>query len=335
MNEPKTATAWQLSATVLALLLCGAWIAVATWARWSASQRPDAPFEPWTTGQAVGVALTLGMAAVVLSRILGIERRGGAVSTADMVTACMFAVIAAAHIAVDAISPRDAAVAWVVLVGIRFTVRPASRWLGVFLLGIACAASLLAAGALLVVSIVFPKALYKTLGLLTAAGIAIYTLPLLTPSGTPWANTYRVSDDVARVGPSFLWTLTADWADLTMPAIVLALLAVSDGVFGRGMEDEERNVRGSDYGVMAWLLVNVIVGACMPRLMVTHGFLFALPAFLLAPAGWRVLRRLPFDRAQWSLSIFSAASYALLAMLVWVPVRKGAELIMAALWVHP
>jgi hypothetical protein len=72
----------------------------------------------------------------------------------------------------------------------------------------------------------------------------------------------------------------------------------------------------------------------MPRVLVSHGLLFVLPAFLMAPSGWRLLRDLPLTRSNWTLWLFSVCSYTLVVWLAWTPVRTSAELIMAALWVR-
>ena len=67
-------------------------------------------------------------------------------------------------------------------------------------------------------------------------------------------------------------------------------------------------------------------------MLVSHGLLLALPAFLLVPDGWRTLRLLPFTRTNLTLSLLTAAYYGFMLMLVWVPVRAVLQLSAKALY---
>ena len=77
--------------------------------------------------------------------------------------------------------------------------------------------------------------------------------------------------------------------------------------------------------------MNLLAGICMPRVVVAHGLMFVLPAFLLVPAGWRMLCTLPITRSQWTLSLFTLSCWALMLLLLWVPVRTAGEKIIVAL----
>lgn len=337
MREASNSGKWQVSATATVLVLCCLWIQATTWAWWRTHLGDDALAAVASSHFALcnGIALCWATVVIIVFLPSGPVLK---VETGEVWAGLLFAALAAAHFASESLSPWDTVASFFVLLGICAAVRTKARWLVATLLGVACGCSPLAAGALVVLVRSGKSWSRQIAALLSAGAIAIATGVLIgLVSGRPWTEAMDVSSKVARVGPSFLWTLVAEWADMVMPVIVLALLAISERLFA------PRDAHGSMGGapmaatsgdaVMVWLLINTIAGICMPRVLVTHGLLFVLPAFLLVPAGWRVLRQLPFDRSQWTLSLFSGICYLLPLLLLWVPLRKTAELIMAALWV--
>ena len=340
MNETPDGAKWQPSATVVALVLCCAWIAATTWARWLSSLDPAAPTSSLTGFAALGIGIALCAGTVVVS---GVPSSGTGLqpTTGQMVAGVLFAAVGSAHIATDSLTFRDAAAVMLAVTGAGLAVKMRGHRVGALLLGLACGCSPLTVGA--VVVLLFPATgedprmafARRLFGLLTCGVAAMASAAAVTmTTGQQWLGAIAVPDNITRIGPAVVWTLTADWADLGMPVVILALLAVSARLFGPPCQAEATcDPSPGCYSIMIWLLINAVAGVCLPRIMLTHGLPFILPAFLLAPAGWRLLRQLPFDRSRWTLSLFSAICYLLPLLLLWVPIRKSSELIMAALLV--
>ena len=334
MDEPAPKTIWQPSATSIVLILCAVWIAATAWARWAIGRADPGVAPSLGAGAAVGITIALVAATLVVSRFLSTDLHFRT-RTGEVITAILFTAIASAHLADDAVTFRDATAAWLVLVGVQFACRPAARWIGITLVGVACGCSPLVGGALLVVVATFARPATQFIGFAIALFLAGFFYSMFTPREVSWTYAFPVLEEVVRVGPAYLWTLAADWGDIVMPVLVLALLAVAESLFGRP-EDSPASPEPPvpSQALRLWLLLNAVAAIMMPRVLVSHGPLFVLPAFLIAPAGWRLLRDLPLTRSNWTLSLFSACSYALILWLAWTPVRTSAELIMAALWVR-
>jgi len=318
---------WDPSAAVVVLVLCGGWIALVSWAVWTRSVADQPLARTVTAVDAVAIAVALVAATVVASRLFAVGR-SMRVETGEVVSAILCAVCASGVMAASAVSLRDAASLWLTLVGVHFVVRPVSRLVGVTFLGVACGCSPLAIGGLVVVLMLSETFASKIAGVSGAVVIGMFVV-----TAARWPAGDAFSDDVARVGPSFLWTLAADWLDLVMVAVVFALLAVSQHFYGPPDDDPTTTVDALPVrAAVVWLAVNGIIAVFVPRMLVTHGLVLIAPALSLVSAGWRVLRALPFDRTNWTLSLFSSGCYLLIGLLAWTPVRKSVEVVMQAIW---
>ncbi len=332
MKQGTDKTISQPSATLIVLILCAAWIAATAWARWATEGADPTTRLYFGAAAAIGLTLVLVLADTVVSRVLSTDLHFR-VRTGEVVAAVLFAVVAAAHIATDSVTVRDAAALWLCLAGVHFTCRPAGRWVGITMLGVACGCSPLVGGSMLVVVAAFARPAGQFLGFAMTLFLAIFFYPMFTPREVPWTYAFPVPEEIERVGPAYLWTLAADWGDIVLPVMVLALLAIAEELFGR---PEERPPSPEPeiprYALRLWLVLNAVAAICLPKILVSHGLIFLAPAILLAAPGWRVLRCLPFTRSNWTLSLFSALSYCVVVALVWTPIRTSAELIMGALW---
>ncbi len=327
MTDQQSPSRWDPIATVVVLILCCAWIGLVSWATCMRSAVDESSESVVTAMRAIAIGVALAAATVVASRVFAVGRsmRTG---TGEVISAVLCAVCATAVMAANTVSLRDALSLWLTLVGVHFVVRPVSRLVGVTLLGVACGCSPLAAGALVTIWMLCETRAGKIAGVLGAVLIGLFVI-----GAARWPAADGFSNDVARIGPSFLWTLAAEWLDLVMVVLVFALLAVSQNIYGPPDDDSTTTPDTLPVRTAAvWLAMNGIIAVAAPRLLVTHGLVLIAPAVLLVPAGWRVLRALPFARTAWTLSLFSSACYLLVALLAWTPIRKSVELVMQAIW---
>jgi hypothetical protein len=334
MDEGTDKTIWQPSATLVVLVLCALWIGATAWARWATGGADPSTKLHFGGAAAVGLTLALILATAVVSRILSTDLHLR-VRSGEIVAAVLFAAVAAAHIATDSVTVRDATALWLCLSGVHFASRPTGRWVGITMLGVACGCSPLVGGSMLVVVAAFVRPAGQFIGFAMTLFLAVFFYPMFTPREVPWTYAFPVPEEIERVGPAYLWTLAADWGDIVLPVVVLALLAIAEELFGR---PEERPPSPEPeiprYALRLWLVLNAVAAVCLPRILVSHGLIFMAPAILLAAPGWRLLRCLPFTRSNWTLSLSSAFSYCVVLALVWTPIRTSAELIMSALWVR-
>ncbi len=208
-----------------------------------------------------------------------------------------------------------------------------TRWGGLVLVGMACGCSPLCATGIVLFSLAGRRARDRILDAAAIAVLGVLSAMLIERvGGRGVAEAFTLNSDVARMGPHDAWRFVARWSDLLMPALVFALIAVSGWFFGGDADQKKWLLHGFEKGLAAWLVVNIVVGIIVPRIVVGHGLLLVLPAFLLVPAGWRMVRQLPFDRGQWTLSLFSGACHVLPFLLLWTPLRKAGEVVMVAMF---
>ena len=242
----------------------------------------------------------------------------------------LFIIVAAALLAHGGLPAWDALAAMCLLFGVARARHSRTEWLGILPIGLACACTPLAAGAALIHGW-RGSACREHLTAIAATGLiaVVVGLGVRWIVEIPWAGALSISNDVARLGPQNMLRVAAERGDLVMPVLVLAMLAVCDQLFAteKPTDSDHRFERLAS----AWLGLNVLAGICMPRIVIGHGLIFVLPAFLLVPAGWRMLRTLPVTRSQWTLSLFTLSCWALMLLLVWVPARAAGEKILVAL----
>lgn len=317
----------------LVTLLSLVWIALAVWARWNSGSLASVGSGPPTTIEALFIFLALSASVVLLSIALQFDdkppNRGG-----RLVAIAMFAFVSSALVVDGNLSAWDAVAAPALLGGVGYSMRPSRRRVGASLIGIGCACSPLSLGAVSVFLAGRDAPRHRVASLLIAAGTAVVlAVGVGLFAERPWTDAAAVRSDVARVGPAYVWTLTAWWLDLVMPALVLAMMAVSMRVFGPPDDAHGESTQASvEHLASIWLGTNAVIAVFLPRVLVSHGLLLALPAFLLVPDGWRTLRLLPFTRTNLTLSLLTAAYYGFMLMLVWVPVRAVLQLSAKALY---
>lgn len=312
------------AAVLLAVLLCCAWIAGATVARRIAASDTGGAVAVSRTADVL-IVVSLTAATVLLSGILGI---GG-----SPVAAILFAVTTAGLAADGRLAEWDAVAAFLALTGAVLSASGGSRWGGLLLLGLACAGSPLCAGVLVV--LVFsrsavPARVVNVVAMVVIGCAGAAAIRFTTGRGVDAA--LAMGPEAARMATHDVWRLVAQWSNLVMGVLVFALLAAS-----ARFHDDDRNAENAPLNrferiVVVWFAVNVLVGLILPRRVVDHGLLYALPCFLLVPAGWRLLRSLPVDRGSWTLSLFTIGCHTLPFALLWYPVRKVLEMAVVAVY---
>lgn len=253
--------------------------------------------------------------------------------TGQFIAGLLLVIVSAALVANDGLCAWDALAAMCLLFGVARARRARTQWPGILPIGLACACTPLAAGVALIYGWRGLPRRERLIALAATGLIAVVVgLGARRIVEIPWTGALAVSNDVARLGPQNVWRVAAEWGDLVMPVLLMAMLAVCDQLFAT---NREKTANEWDHRIdrlaSVWLGINVLAGICMPRVVVTHGLMFILPAFLLVPAGWRVLRTLPMTRSQWTLSLFTLSCWALILLLLWVPVRAAGEKILVAL----
>ncbi len=170
-----------------------------------------------------------------------------------------------------------------------------------------------------------------TAALAAAASLGVWQWLVQTPP-----DPLYIPEHFVRVGPSYLWTLVAWWIDLVLPALVLAAIAIAQHFYHPDDDSESSNRlfpshdRRHNQAVILWLTINVVISVMWPRILLSHGLLIVLPAFLLVALGWKVIQLTPVTRRHWMLSAFSIACRLLPWMLLWPAVRATTEAILAA-----
>ncbi len=322
-------------ASMFAIVACCAWIACAVFAHAVVGGRDGVV--RGTSDLFVGGCLAAGV--VVASGVLGI---GG-----TSVAGALYAVTVAGLVADGRLAQWDAVAAFLALSGAALSGSAGSRWGGALLLGLACACSPLCAGALVAIVVwrsddvrsakLSPRGLKSAARVLSDVAIIALmgvagALAIESFAGREPIEAFATGSEAARMGTHDVWRLVARWLELVLGVFVLAMLAASAWFY-----DDESGASGAalnrfEKGLVCWVIVNVLVGLIQPRVVVDHGLLFALPGFLLVPAGWRLLRTLPMDRSHWTMSLFTVGCHVLPFALLWYPVRKVLEVGIVAIY---
>ncbi|MEE9296463.1 MAG: hypothetical protein V3W34_16085 [Phycisphaerae bacterium] len=344
------------------IVLCCGWIIATAAARSAVTLATDDQAHVLSGGPAVAVAVCLVAGTILLSGVLPVN--GPRRADAGRTVACViFAVAVSSLLAQGRLTQWDALAAFLSLAGIELFGRgantggPAARgtwgWAGVLLLGTACGCSPLCLGVL--VPIVFaPGTVWRrVVGFVVTVGLGLgVALMIDTMCDRPIGRSLALSGVAARIGSQDVWRLAARWSDQVMPALVLALAAASSWLldddadaepaggcekgFSHQQQDSHQqrdsHQQSFDKALTVWMGINLVAGIMLPRVVVDHGLLLVLPAFLLAPTGWRMLRHLPFDRSRWMLSMFGAACYMLPFALLWIPLQEAGQVMLVALF---
>ena len=350
------------------IVLCCGWIIATAAARSAVTLATDDQAHVLSGGPAVAVGICLVAGTILLSGVLPINgpRRADAGRT---VAGVIFAVAVSSLLAQGRLTQWDAVAAFLSLAGIELFGRGATRadkppvapgantggraargtwgWAGVLLLGTACGCSPLCLGALVLIVFAPGTVRRRVVGFVVtvALGLAVATM-IDNVCDRPIGRSLALSGLTARIGPQDVWRLVARWSDQVMPALVLSLAAASSwllddhanaGPGGRcekGFSHQQRDShqQSFDKALTVWLGINLVGGIMLPRVVIDHGLLLVLPAFLLAPTGWRLLRHLPFDRSRWMLSLFGAACYMLPFALLWKALQEAGQVMLVALF---
>lgn len=324
MNDARTHRGMR-TASIAVILLAGAWIIAAVWAAWSVNLAENRfPHAALNRGAPVSAALLFACACLIARPPSPRQSAGFGESLAVL----LFAIVSASLLARCGLTPIDAAVALLVLVGLDLLRRP-TRWrTSVVVLAVAAGLSPLAiAPAVLLTTMPAPISRRFT-SLLLMAAIALLTTYLLPPWDHTWLAMPHDADVLRRLGPAFLWTVHAEWGDRVAPAVVLAGLAVAEHAFFPPPSGDPAAARRRV--LILWLLVAMVASAFMPRVALNHGILFVLPAFLLAPDGCRVFRLLPVDRPHAALSVLTLVAGLLFLVLLLHPLRITVDLLLVS-----
>ncbi len=303
--------------------MCCVWIAAIVIARANAGLATDDP----SVAMSVSDTVVMGIAFVGLALLLAgalmpwQPPRGG-----GLVGSVVFSVVASGLVADGRVVAWDAAAAILTAVGALAILQARNRWMGIVPLGIACGLSPLCASALVVLLLPSAHGRRRAADALpvVAIGVAVAWVLHLTIGRLPGAA-FAVGSDLNRIGPQNLWRFVAWWLDLGMPALVFACVAAALRFFG-----DAENIAATR-SLAVWLGINVLVGVFLPRVVLCHGLLLLLPAFMLTSSGYLAMRRLPVNRSHWTLSLFSAVCLVLPFALLWTSLRKAGEIAVVSL----
>ena len=316
---------------VLVVVLCCGWIVAAVMARSVVTFATDSGGIGLSGEEFVVGCICLTASAVLIAGVLPLSVVG-CVSGGRLLAGVIFAAAISSLVVQGRVTQWDAVAGFLCLLAIEFLRCDRWRWAGLPLLGIALGCSPLCLGGLVVVLLGRGSGNRRIVGLVFAVLVGLsVSWAIDALCNRPIGRSLALSDVAARMGPHDVWRLVSGWSDHVMAALLLALAAVSSWLVC-GHSGPRDKLTGHDKALTVWLMVSFAVGVTFPRSVVDHGHLLALPAFLLAPAGWRMLSQLAFDRSHWSLCVLWAALYALPVVLLWIPIRKAGEVMLVALF---